>query len=145
MRSIAYVVKTGPEGADVLLGKHAQCVRCGGCLAAADDTQRRIKVSNEIGAAEGVRVEIEVSPGLLVGAAFLMFMLPVFVALAGGYAGYRLAGALGGPPTLIGIGLGCLAFAASFLVLKVMGESGRKSALPRIIRILSEDETEGGC
>ena len=114
-------------------------------MAAADDRERMIEASNDLGAAEGDKVEIEISPGRLVGAAFLMFMLPIFVALAGGYAGYRLAGALGIPPTPTGIGLGALAFVASFLIVKGAEKAGRKSGLPRIVRILNEDETEGRC
>ena len=145
MRSIGYVVKATPDVAEILLGKHAQCARCGGCMAAQNDGQRMINASNEIGASEGAVVEIEVSPGRLVAAAFFMFMLPVLVALAGGYAGYRLAGLLGGPPTLVGLGLGLLAFASSFLLLRAVERAGRESALPKIVRILDREDIEGRC
>ena len=145
MRSIGYVGKVESGSAEVLLGKHAQCAGCGACIAASDTRERKIAAANGIGAAEGDRVEIEISPGRLVVAAFMMFILPVISALAGGYAGYRLAGNLGVPPVLAGIVSGCLAFAGSFLLLKGAERAGRKAGLPRIIRILNKDETEGRC
>jgi sigma-E factor negative regulatory protein RseC len=145
MRIIGYVAKVKPNSAEVLLGKHAQCAGCGACIAAADDRERRIEAANDLGAGEGARVEIEVSPGRFVGAAFLMFLAPLLVALGGGYAGYRLAGSLGLPPVLLGVGVGCLAFAGSFLLLKGAEKAGRTSGLPRIVRILDEDESEGRC
>jgi sigma-E factor negative regulatory protein RseC len=145
MRSIGHVAKVKPGLAEVLLGKHAQCAGCGACIAAADDRERRIEAANDLGAPEGARVEVEIPPGRLVGAAFLMFLLPVFAALAGGYTGYRIAGPLGVHPTLMGIGLGCLAFAGSFLVLRGVERAGRRSGLPRIMRVLEEDGPEGRC
>lgn len=145
MRSIGYVCKTGSDAAEVLLGKHAQCAGCGACIAASDTRERRLAVANDIGAAEGDRVEIEIPPGRLVVAAFMMFILPVVAALGGAYSGYRLAGSLAFPPVPVGIALGCLAFAGSFLLLKGVERTGRKAGLPRIIRILNEDDIEGRC
>lgn len=145
MRSIGYVGKVESDSAEVLLGKHAQCAGCGACIAASDSRERRIAAANDIGAAEGDRVEIEIQPGRLVVAAFMMFILPVLSALAGGYTGYRLALSLGLPPVLAGIALGCVAFAGSFLLLKGVDRAGRKAGLPMIIRILDQDETEGRC
>ncbi len=145
MRTIGYVGKVGSDSAEVLLGKHAQCAGCGACIAASDTRDRSIAAANDIGAAEGDRVEIEISPGRLVVAAFMMFILPILSALAGGYAGYRLAGNLGFGPVPAGIAMGCLAFAGSFLLLKGIERTGRKAGLPRIIRILDQDETEGRC
>lgn len=145
MRNIGYVAEVKPGLAEVLLGKHAQCAGCGACIAAADDRERRIEVSNEIGAARGAKVEIEISPGHLVWAGFLLFILPVVAALAGGYAGYLVAGLLGGPPTPAGIVVGSLAFAGSFLIIRRADKAGPRSGLPRIIRILDPDEPEGRC
>jgi sigma-E factor negative regulatory protein RseC len=145
MLNTGYVVKVKPGQAEVLLGKHAQCVRCGGCLAAADDRGRRIEAANDLGAGVGALVEVEISPGRLVGAAFLMFMLPVFIALAAGYAGYRLALATGLPITPTGVGLGVVGFIGSFLILRSAERASAKSGLPRIVRILGDDEPEGRC
>jgi sigma-E factor negative regulatory protein RseC len=145
MRSVGYVTKATPDSTHVTLGKHAQCVGCGACIAAADDRERRIDVVNDVGAKEGQKVEIEFSSGRLVGAAFLIFVVPLVVALAGGYAGYHLAGRLGLPPTLLGVGTGCLAFAGSLGLLRWADKGGRRSGLPRIVRILDQDESEGRC
>jgi positive regulator of sigma E activity len=144
MRSIGYVTRVSPGLAEVLLGKHAQCADCGACIAAADERERSIEAANDLGAGEGAKVEIEISPGRLVRAALLMFLLPIFLALGGGFTGYYLGGPLGLPPTLVAIGLGCLAFAGSFLVLGSAQRADRKSGLPRIVRIL-DDGSEGGC
>ena len=145
MRSIGYVIKTQPDKAEVFLGKHAQCAGCGACIAASDTRERRIEVANDVGAAEGAWVEIEISPAGLVVAAFMMFILPIFAALGGAYAGYRLAGSLGFPPVVVGIALGCLAFAGSFMLLRRLERTDRRARLPRIVRILKEDEMEGRC
>ena len=145
MRSIGYIGKVEADSTEVLLGKHAQCGGCGACIAASDTRERKIAAANDIGAVEGDWVELEIPPGRLVVAAFMMFILPVLSALAGGYAGYRLAGSLGLPPVPAGIVLGCLAFAGSFLLLKGVEKSGRTAGLPIIIRILDQDETEGRC
>ena len=145
MRSIGYVVKAMPDSAEVTLGKHAHCAGCGACIAAADDRERRIDAENYVGAKEGEKVEIEFSSGRLIGAALLIFVVPLVVALAGGYAGYRIAGPLGLPPTIVGIGTGCLAFAGSLGLLRWADKAGRRSGRPRIVRILDQDETEGRC
>jgi sigma-E factor negative regulatory protein RseC len=145
MRSIGYVGKIGPDSAEVLLGKHAQCSGCGACIAASDTRERKIAASNDAGAAEGDRVEIEISPGRLVTAAFMMFILPILLALAGAYVGFRLGPGLGLPAAAAAIVLGCLAFTGSFLLLKGAERAGRRAGLPRIVRILNEDETEGRC
>jgi sigma-E factor negative regulatory protein RseC len=145
MRSTGHVVKVKPGLAEVLLGRHAQCVRCGGCIAGADDRERRVEAVDRLGAAVGAKVEIEISPGRVVGAAFLVFLLPVLVALAGGYAGYSLGGRLGVSPALMGIGLGCLALVGSFFLIRLADKARGRSDLPRIVRILDEDEPEGRC
>jgi sigma-E factor negative regulatory protein RseC len=145
MRSVGFITKVEPDAAEVLLGKHAQCAGCGACIAASDTRERRIAAINDIGAVEGDRVEIELSPGRLVAAAFMMFILPVVAALVAAYAGHRMAGGLGIPQVPAGIVLGCVAFAGAFLLLKVVEKTGRRAGLPRIIRILGETESEGRC
>lgn len=145
MRTIGYVHKTEPGSTEVLLGKHAECAGCGACIAASDTRERKIAATNDIGAVEGDRVELEIPPGRLVAAAFMMFILPVIAAMGAAYLGYRLGQALGFPPVAGGIALGCLAFAGSFLLLKGVEKAGREAGLPRIIRILNQDKTEGRC
>jgi sigma-E factor negative regulatory protein RseC len=145
MRSIGFVSKVKPGVAEVLLGKHAQCVGCGGCMAAADDRDRRIEAANDLGAPVGAQVEIEISPGRLVAAAFLLFLLPILVALAGGYAGYSLARWIGVSPTLMGIGLGCVGLVGSFLLLRRADRAGGRAGLPRIVRIVEDEQPEGRC
>jgi sigma-E factor negative regulatory protein RseC len=145
MRSIGYVAKVEKDHAEVLLGKHAQCAGCGACIAASDTRERRIRTASASGVAEGDKVEVEIPPQGLVAAAFLLFILPVIAALAGAYIGYRLAASLDVPPPVAGIALGCIAFAASFLLARSVGKAGRVGGLPRIIRILDVDETEGRC
>jgi len=145
MRSIGYVYRTKPESTEVLLGKHAACVGCGACIAASDTRERKIAAINDVGAVEGDKVEIEVSPGRLVVAALMMFIVPVLAALIGAYLGYRSAEGVGLPPVAGGISIGCLAFAGSFLLLRSVEKAGRGTGLPRIIRILNKNDTEGRC
>jgi sigma-E factor negative regulatory protein RseC len=145
MRSVAYVVSVSNGIAEIVLGMHLECRQCGGCLAAMSEKERRLEVSNDIGAGVGQRVEIEIKPAQAVGAAFLMFVFPVVAALALGLAASHIARSAGLPGDLFGIGVGALGFVCSFLILRHIERSGR-SRIPRIVKLLrDQDRPEGGC
>jgi sigma-E factor negative regulatory protein RseC len=145
MRSIAYVTGTRDGTTEVVLGRHLECKQCGGCAVVSGSKERRLRASNEIGARVGQKVEIEMDPRHAVGAAFVMFVLPVIAALALGYTGSYLAAAFGWPRDVMGIGLGAVGFVCSFLILRYIERSSRLR-LPRIVRLVSEHQPpEGGC
>jgi sigma-E factor negative regulatory protein RseC len=146
MRNVGYVVNLKEDLAEIMLGRHAECKRCGACLASLDQKQRKLLAENGIGARAGQRVEVEIRPIHAVGAAFLIFIMPVISGLAGGFLGYRISQSIGWPVTAGAIGLGCLAFASSFLLLRSVERAGSQARLATIVRILpDEDAAEGRC
>jgi len=119
-------------------------VNCGACLASLDPKQRTLLAANDRGAGIGDAVEFEVPPVRAVGSAFLLFIVPLFSALAGAYLGHRISRALGWPEVAGAIGLGCLAFMLSFLILRFVERAASRTSMARIVRILpDEDEPEG--
>ena len=144
MRSIGYVSKVEKDIAEVVLGEHQQCRRCGACLAASAGRQRSIKAANLAGARVGDRVEIEIEPKRAIGTAFLVFIVPLAAALGGGMIGYRVGLGLGVPAVAVAIGLGGLCFGLSLVLLKSV-EAIAVSRPPEIVRIVPDDHQEGGC
>jgi sigma-E factor negative regulatory protein RseC len=108
MRNVGYVVNLKENLAEVMLGRHAECKSCGACLASMDQKQRKLVATNHMGARAGQRVEVEIRPIHAVGAAFLIFIVPVIAALGAGFLGYRIFQSIGWPATAGAIGLGCL-------------------------------------
>jgi sigma-E factor negative regulatory protein RseC len=145
MRNSGYVVSVAKDRAEVVLGAHLECKHCGACLAAVGNKRRTLDAINEIGAGIGQRVIIELKPGHAVGAAFLIFVLPVFAALGGGLAGYHIGELLGLRGDLMGIGLGSAALVLTFLLLKHIDRSSPADRIPRIVELVSDrDPEEGG-
>ena len=146
MRNLGYVVNVDMDKAEVLLGEHLACKRCGGCMAAMGEKQRRLLAANDIGARIGQKVEIETPPGYAVSAAFLLFIFPLMVAFGAGVVGYHLGQRVGLLPEVGAVGLGGVCFILSYLVVKVLGDGSGLRRLPRIVRTLTDNQpAEGGC
>lgn len=58
------------------------CGSCGGC-----DNIMSVKAENAVGAREGDRVELEMSAGTIIGAAFMTYIIPIIAMIAGFAAG----------------------------------------------------------
>lgn len=140
MKNIGRVLNLRQDLAEIAVGRHAACKRCGACLASLDAKQRTLLATNELGAGIGNIVEFEVPPVRAVGAAFLLFIAPLFISLAGAYLGYRTAMALGWPETAVAVGLGALAFMLSFIILRSVERAGSHSGMARIVRILPGED-----
>jgi sigma-E factor negative regulatory protein RseC len=145
MRTIGNVVSVSENSAQVVLGVHTECRHCGACAAGLEDRQRTVEAANAIRAAVGQRVEVEIEPAHAVGAALLIFIMPLVVALAGGLGGYRLAAYLGLRADVCGIGLGVVAFIAVFVLLRHIDRLRSGALIARIVRLVpDEDLPEGG-
>jgi sigma-E factor negative regulatory protein RseC len=145
MKSVGYVVGVGEGRAEVVLGAHKECRHCGACLAALDEKQRRLPALNDIGASVGQQVEIEIEPAHAVGAAFLMFVVPVVAAVGLGLLGAHAAGSLGLRRDFGGIGLGSVGLVCSFLLMRYVEKASCRSGIARIVRITDDDSAEGGA
>jgi sigma-E factor negative regulatory protein RseC len=140
MKSVGRVVNSKDDIAEIAVGRHADCKRCGACLASLDAKQRTLLAANEQGAVIGDLVEIEIPPAHTVGAAFLVFIAPLLAALAGAYLGHRVARALGWPVTAVAAGLGILAFMLLFVLLRSVERRVSQSRMGRIVRIMSDED-----
>lgn len=69
--------------------------RCGGCEACVYDSRLLVEAENVICARPGERVELESETSRMVGAALLVYMLPILLFFAGYAAGALLGAAEG--------------------------------------------------
>jgi positive regulator of sigma E activity len=145
MRSIGHVVGVAEGRAEVVLGAHRECKHCGACLAALDEKQRTLPAVNQIGAAVGQCVEIEIEPAHAVGLAFLMFVVPVVAAVGLGLLGAHTAGSLGLRRDLGGIALGSVGLVCSFLLMRYVDKVACRGGIARIVKIADDDSAEGGA
>ena len=95
MKQVGYVRAIAEGLADIALGEHIECSKCGACLATMGKRRRELKAVNNIGAGVGDKVEVETAPGFTVAAAFLLYIAPIVAGSLGGLIGYRLSPALG--------------------------------------------------
>ncbi len=143
MRNLGLIVSTRDGIARVILGPHVECNKCGACLAALDNKARTIDALNSIGAKVGQRVEIEIKPSHAVGIAFLIFVLPVVVAIIAGLFGLRLGEALGLRGDYFAMGFGAGGFVGSMLVLRLIDRRLGKRNMPVVVN-LAEEPRQGG-
>lgn len=116
---IGKVIEKHGNRAVVLMRRHVACEgcgRCGGLLGGPDTKDSHVEVDNPIDALPGQTVRIEVDDGKLLLFSFVFYLLPVIVLLAGIWAGFSLAAAIGfkGDHVLIavisGLGLAAMTF-----------------------------------
>lgn len=112
MIEIGEVIDTGDGRARVRLPRKDSCRSCGLCLFGGEGRGMILEAENEIGAAPGDRVEVEVPRRDPLAAALLLFGLPLGAMLAGAGAGYLLAG--DGAAVL----LGAILLAAAFILIR---------------------------
>ncbi|MGD8627681.1 MAG: SoxR reducing system RseC family protein [bacterium] len=144
MKNIGRVVNLRDGLAEIAVGRHSECKRCGACLASLDPKQRTLLAANDRGAGIGNTVEIEVPPARAIGAAFLLFIAPLLMGLGAAYLGYRVALSLGWPEAAVATGFGCVALMLSLLILRFAERSGSRARMARIVRVLQdENEIEG--
>ncbi len=108
MERIVKVHTLNPDGTAEVIGTRASacgesCAHCGGC----GEGQKTIQVTarNPIGAKPGDMVRLESSTGEVIALAWLVYLLPVVLLLAG----CAVKGLLGG---LLGLALGALGVVA---------------------------------
>jgi sigma-E factor negative regulatory protein RseC len=145
MRQVGYIVALEGGVAEIALGEHAQCQRCGACLAAMGKKRRRIKAVNGVGAQIGDKVEVETAPGFAIAAAFLLYICPIIAGFAGGVIGYRIFPAEGWGKVTGAVIMAVVFVAGAVLSLLLLERSYFSRRMPGIISILSsEDRAKGG-
>lgn len=110
------------------------CAHCGACLTVGD-SEMEISLPNTLGAKEGDRVAVDLSPKRVVQASLLAYAVPLLLLIGGVLLGSRYA-------DWAGLALGVAACGISYLILRVVEKSSAKSKRfqPCMTRILEDFE-----
>ncbi len=118
------------------------CSAKGACHSMGGGKERQVMALNEAQASTGDQVVLAIPRQGVVGASFLVYLMPVLALIAGALLGQRLGPGWGlGPEGGAIIGAGVL-FAAAWLTLRFIDRAmGRKSAFQvRVLKVLREGE-----
>ena len=110
------------------------CAHCGACLTVGD-SEMEISLPNTLGAKEGDRVAVDLSPKRVVQASLLAYAVPLLLLIAGVLIGSRIA-------DWAGLTFGIAACGIGYLILRIVEQKSakKKSFQPRMTRILDDWE-----
>jgi sigma-E factor negative regulatory protein RseC len=130
------VIEVIEDVAKVKVGRHSDCKNCGACPGSDSVI---INANNKIGAKPGQRVVFEVKEANVLGAAFIVFILPLIALFIGVILGGLVAGYTGSNIRMFQIIGGIIAFLISIIVVKAFDKAAdsNKKSQPVIIQILS--------
>ena len=83
MNRTGIVIEKSGDFASVKLMKHAACGDCGACHMGAENMNITVDCVNEADAQIGDRVEIDMKTQNVLGAAFIAYVIPLFVLVVG--------------------------------------------------------------
>ncbi len=142
MTEVGRVVSVNEDAAVVAMEKSGSCDKCGLCMASSDGKEVLLLARNEAGAGPGDTVEIEISAGKVLVAAFSLYMLPVLMTILGFVVGSAISD--GSEESVLPIALAVAFLVVSFLAvwlfdLKVRTTERRHAT---VVRVLSEEEAK---
>lgn len=142
MKEVGRVVSVNDDAAVVAMGTSGACEKCGLCLATSDDKEILLLATNEAGAGPGDAVEIEISPGRVLVAAFALYMLPVLLTIVGFVVGSAISD--GSEESVLPIALAVAFLIVSFVIVWLFDLKIRKAERRRatVKRILTEEEAK---
>lgn len=125
-------VKGGAAQIHFLRG--SACAHCGACLTVGE-TEMEVSLPNTLGAKEGDRVVVDLSPKRVVQASLLAYAVPLVLLIAGVLIGSRYADWAG---LMLGVG----ACGIGYLILRIVEKKSKKknSFQPRMTRVLEDWE-----
>jgi len=136
---VGKVIETGGGTARVLVKRNSACYHCPSrsCCASLGGDFKRVDVSNVIGAKEGQKVKIGISPKAVLKASFILYMVPILALITGAMLGNFL-----GPQyreiwsVFMGVGF----FLGSYFVIKPLNKHFENKAeyLPVVTEILAD-------
>lgn len=83
MLSFGVVESIKNDKATVAIMRHSACGDCGACQMGKENMERKVEAINPIGAKIGDQVTMEMSDDTVLKAAFIVYMVPLFVLIAG--------------------------------------------------------------
>jgi sigma-E factor negative regulatory protein RseC len=128
IRESGIIERVDGRRAVVRIQKGGSCAACENRASCHIGTDRPllVEVDNEMGAAEGDRVELSMPTASLLKLSFLVYMVPVLALVLGAILGAEWAESLGFSSTSASLLLGGSALAVSFLFLKLLDRSLRR-------------------
>ena len=140
MREVGRVLSVTDDTAKVAMRASGACEKCGLCLSSSDGKEVMLIAKNDVGAAQGEAVEVEVTAGRVLIAAFALYMVPVLMTILGFLVGNSLSG--GSEESVLPIVMAVVFLAASFVTVWLFDLRSRKRDRPdaRVTRILSDEE-----
>ncbi len=125
-------VKDGTAQIRFLRG--SACAHCGACLTVGD-SEMEISLPNTLGAKEGDRVAVDLSPKRVVQASLLAYAVPLVLLIAGVLIGSKIT-------DWAGLVLGVAACGLGYLILRIVEKKSakKKSFQPTMTRILDDCE-----
>jgi len=136
------VISVKDDAAVVAMPMSKECESCGACLIAGEGREVVLLARNDAGAAEGDNVEVEISAGRVVAAAFIIYVIPLILTIVGFLVGNRLSG--GDPNSHLPIIVAVLFLVSSFVGVWMydmrLRRVERREAV--VIRVLTEEGVE---
>jgi sigma-E factor negative regulatory protein RseC len=140
---VGTVIESRGGTARVLVKRNSACDHCPSrsCCASLEGDVKGVNVSNVIGAREGQKVKIGISPKAVLKASFILYMVPILALIIGAVLGNYL-----GPQhrEIWTVSLGVGFFVGSYLVIKALSKLFENKAeyVPVVTEILA-DQTSG--
>ena len=142
MTEVGRVVSVNDDAAVVAMATAGACEKCGLCMASGDGKEILLLARNGVDASPGDAVEIEVSPGRVLVAAFALYLLPVLMTILGFVVGSAVSD--GSDESGLPIALAMVFLVVSFLAVWLFDVKIRKADRRHatIKRVLSEEEAD---
>lgn len=147
MNKLGIVTATHNNTAVVRLVRHSACSECGGCSQGGGDAESKemlVEALNEVSAAVGDQVQLDLESVQVVRAAFIFYAIPLIALLVGVFAGKAILDGLGYTANSeLGAAIsGTLLMIAAFTGIRMNEDRLQKSGryLSRIVEICKKDQ-----
>ncbi len=122
MNQVGYVSEIQDEIAQVNVRRISACGdKCGSCGGGCSVPMARVKMKNTLGAEKGDLVEVKINTNTVLKFAFLVYVIPLLMMIAGIAVGINIFKALEvADYETYGFLIGLVLLAASFLILKLI-------------------------
>jgi positive regulator of sigma E activity len=141
VREIGCVISVKDDAVVVAMPMSGACEKCGMCIATADRKEVLLLAKNEPGASVGQHVEIEIAAGKVVAAAFIIYMIPIFMTIIGFFVGSAMAGPGDSQlPIVVAIAFLVLSFIGVWIYDLKLRKVEQRQAV--VTRILTEEEAK---
>ena len=143
MTEVGSVVSVNDDAAVVAMRMSGACKKCGLCMSSSDGKDVLLLARNEAGAKIGDSVEIEISSGRVLMAAFVVYLVPVVMTVVGFLVGSAVSGGSeeSGLPIVLAVVFLVVSFLAVWLYdLRVRKGERREATVTRVLDDDADDE-----